>query len=192
MNDYIDEGLLPMNFNFNNRRNINGQDNQFNPSINPNDPMVQAELTAKKKRDEESAKQQRIANYTQYARNIIYKIMNCVNNIVVGHRSSTFSEANEELLCISIENKIYELLRENKLYIDNNIFIRVINEMQYFAKEEYQSNIKRYNLQYTNKVAFNNESRTLFVNPDFSFGIIIKWINENFAHNQYDDQIILS
>lgn len=190
MNDYIDEGLLPMNFNFNNKRNINGQNNQFNPSINLNDPMVQVELIAKKKRDEESARQQRIVNYTQYARNIIYKIMNCVNNIIVGHRNSTFSENNEKLLCISIENKINELLRENKLYIDNNIFVQVINEMQHFAKEEYQSNIKRYNLQYTSKVAFNKD--TLLVNPDFTFGIIFKWLNENIMHSQYTDELIFS
>ena len=162
----------------------------FNPMINMNDPEVRAQVDAQRKRDEESNRQQRIANYTQHARNILYKIINGVNNLIKGHSHPNFTESNQQMLCISISNKVNEILNENKLNIDNNILLNVLLENQVFMKEEYIMNIKRYNLINTETVGYNSETGQLMINPDYLFDIVKEWVNENFAHYHQDDQMI--
>jgi len=162
----------------------------FNPMINMNDPEIRAQVNAKRKRDEESNRQQRIANYTQHARNILYKIINVVNNLLKGHSHPNFTESNQQMLCISISNKVNEILNENKLNIDNNILLNVLLENQVFMKEEYYANIKRYNLINTETVGYNSETGQLMINPDYLFDIVKEWVNENFAHYHQDDQMI--
>jgi hypothetical protein len=201
----LQEGLLPMNFNVQQaKQRINQQQYpssyppgfddpnspNFNPMINMNDPEVRAQVDAQRKRDEESFKQQRIANYTQHARNILYKIINGVNNLIKGHSHPNFTESNQQMLCISISNKVNEILNENKLNIDNNILLNVLLENQVFMKEEYIMNIKRYNLINTETVGYNSETGQLMINPDYLFDIVKEWVNENFAHYHQDDQMI--
>ena len=53
--DLIDEGMIPMNFDFKQAKqvyqnNLTGQDGEFNPMVNMNDPMVAAQMAAKKKK----------------------------------------------------------------------------------------------------------------------------------------------
>jgi len=195
--DILQEGLLPMNFNFKQAKqtyyqNLTGQNGQFNPMVNPNDPMVAAELAAKQKRDEESARQQRIENFKQHSRNVLYKVINGVNNLIKGHSHPNFTESHQQLLCISISNKINEILNENKLLIDNRIILEMLVEMHVFMKEEYSANIKRYNLINTTTCGFNPESGIVMINPDYLFDIVRKWVVENTSHYQEGDQMILS
>ena len=202
--DMIQEGLLPMNFNIQQaKQRINQQypssypqgfddptSHNFNPTINMNNPEVRAMVDAQRKRDEESLKQQRIANYTQHARNVLYKIINGVNNLIKGHSHPNFTESNQQMLCISISNKVNEILNENKLIIDNNILLNVLLESEVFMKEEYIMNIKRYNLINTETVGYNPETGQLMINPNYLFDIVKEWVNENFAHYHQDDQIL--
>ena len=201
-NELIEEGLIPMNFNFNQaKQSIQGNNYtgygfddpnspNFNPMINMNDPEIRAQVDAQRKRDEESNRQQRIANYTQHARNILYKIINGVNNLLKGHSHPNFTESNQQMLCISISNKVNEILNENKLNIDNNILLNVLLESEVFMKEEYIMNIKRYNLINTETIGYNPETGQLMINPNYLFDIVKEWVNENFAHYHQDDQMI--
>jgi len=202
--DILQEGLLPMNFNFQQAKSriqqpasyLQGFDDpnspNFNPMVNMNDPMVRAQVDAQRKRDEESAKQQRIENFKQHSRNILYKVINGINNLIKGHSHPNFTESNQQLLLISISNKVNEILNENRLLIDNKIILDTLLEMQVFMKQEYSTNIKRYNLICTETVGYNSETGTLMINPDYLFDIVRKWVVENTSHYQEGDQIILS
>ena len=64
--------------------------------------------------------------------------------------------------------------------------------MQVFMKEEYSTNIKRYNLVNTSTCGFNTETGIVMINPDYMFDIVRKWIGENTMHYQEGDEIILS
>lgn len=201
----LQEALLPMNFNIQQaKQNIQqrGQSftpgfddpnsSNFNPSINMNDPMVAAQVAAQKKRDEESARQQRIENFKQYSRNIIYKSFNAVNNLIKGHSHPNFTESHQQLLLISIENKVREILDENKLQIDNRILLEVMNEMLGYIKQEYATNVQRYNLVNTDKVGYNSETGTVMLNPEYLYNILAKWVSEHKMHYQENDQMVLS
>lgn len=202
--DILQEALLPMNFNFQQAKSRIQQSTQYlpgfddpnspnyNPMINMNDPMVRAQVDAQRKRDEESAIQQRIENFRQHSRNVLYKVINGVNNIIKGHSHPNFTESHQQLLLISISNKVNEILNENKVLIDNNIILNTLLEMQVFMKEEYSTNIKRYNLISTETVGYNSETGQLMINPDYLFDIVRKWVTENISHYQQGDQIILS
>ena len=204
MNEILNEGLIPMNFNFNqakhsiqNNRNIQQGFNDwnspnFNPNINVNDPEIAAQLAANKKRDEESAKQQRIANFTQYARNILNECYTVVNNLVRGNKKIGFNQTNADILAVSITNKINELLNTRKLLIDNNILLENCNAYKQSLITEYQQNIIRYKLENTNSIGYNTESGTVIVNPIWLFEVISNWVNKNFSHQQEGDQLILS
>ena len=202
--DMIQEGLLPINFNIQQaKQRINQQSPtsyppgfddpnspNYNPMINMNDPMVRAQVDAQRKRDEESARQQKIENFKQHSRNILFKVINGVNNIIKGHSHPNFTESHQQLLLISISNKVNEILNENKVLINNNILLDTLLEMQTFMKQEYSVNIKRYNLISTETVGYNSETGQLMINPDYLFDIVRKWTNENKAHYQQGDQII--
>lgn len=197
--DMIQEGLLPMNFNFKQAKqvyqnNLTGQDNQFNPMVNLNDPMVAAQMAAKKKRDEESARQQRIENYKQYSRNILYKVNNAVLNLIKGNAHPNFTEQNQKLLQISIENKIYEILNESRLQIDNNILLNTYIENLVFLRDEYNKykDIHKFESSSISTIGYNSETGVVMANPDYIYGIVHKWCVENRSHYQEDSQIILS
>lgn len=207
--DYIiNEGLLPMNFNFQQaKQRVNQQhpssyppgfddpnSPNFNPMINMNDPEVRAMVDAQRKRDEESAKQQRIENYKQYSRNILFKVNNAVLNLIKGNAHPNFTEQNQRLLQISLENKIYEILNENKLQIDNNILLNVYLEMLIFQRDEYSKyvNIHKFESNSINTIGYNKETGVVMANPDYIYGIVHKWCVENRSHYQEDSQIILS
>lgn len=203
--DILQESLLPMNFNIQQAKQNIQQRGQsftpgfddpnrpnFNPSINMNDPMVAAQVAAQKKRDEESARQQRIENFKQYSRNIIYKSFNTVNNLIKGHSHPNFTESHQQLLLISIENKVREILDENRLQIDNRILLEVMNEMLGYIKQEYATNVQRYNLVNTDKVGYNSETGTVMLNPEYLYNILAKWVSEHKMHYQENDQMVLS
>lgn len=197
--DMIQEGLLPMNFNFKQAKqvyqnNLTGQDGQFNPMINMNDPEVAARFAAQKARDEESARQQRIENYKQYSRNILYKVNNGVLNLIKGSAHPNFNETNQRLLQISIENKIYEILNENRLQIDNNILLNTYIENLVFLRDEYCKNITihKFESKSVATIGYNSETGVVMANPDYIYGIVHKWCVENRSHYQEDSQIILS
>lgn len=207
MNDeMIQEGLIPMNFNFNQAKQSIQQNNtpnfsggfddwsspNFNPSINMNDPEVRAQMMAKKKRDEESAKQQRIANFTQYARNILYECSKAVNNLVIGNRRIGFRQTDAELLAISITNKIYEILNSKKMQIDNRIMLENCQAFKQSMSSEYETNVQRYKLENKESIGYNTENGTVIVNPVWMFEVVGNWINMNTSHQQEGDQIIWS
>ena len=199
-NYVIQEGLLPMNFNIQQakqaiqKNNLTGQDGQFNPMINMNDPEVAARFAAQKKRDEESARQQRIENYKQYSRNILFKVSNAVLNLIKGNAHPNFTEQNQKLLQISIENKIYEILNENKLQIDNNILLNTYLVMLVFQRDEYNkyTNIHKFESSSISTIGYNSETGIIMANPDYIYGIVHKWCVENKSHYQEDSEIILS
>lgn len=196
--DMIQEGLLPMNFNIQQakqaiqKNNLTGQDGQFNPMINMNDPEVAARFAAQKKRDEESARQQRIENYKQYSRNILYKVSNAVLNLIKGNAHPNFTEQNQKLLQISIENKIYEILNENKLQIDNNILLSTYMENMVFLRDEYSKNISihKFESNSVSTIGYNSETGVVMANPDYIYGIVHKWCVEHRSHYQENDQMI--
>ena len=200
----IDEGLIPMNFNFNQaKQSIQGNNYtgsgfddpnspNFNPMINMNDPEVRARIMAQKKRDEESAKQQRIANFTQYARNILYECSNAVNNLVRGNRRVGFRKTDADLLAISITNKINEILNSKKLQIDNRIMLENCNAFKQSLKTEYETNVTRYQLENKDSIGYNSETGTVIVNPCWLFEMVGNWVNANTSHQQEGDQIIWS
>ena len=199
-NELIEEGLIPMNFNFNQakqsiQRNNNFNDPNspnFNPMINMNDPEVMAQMIAKQKRDEESAKQQRIANFTQYARNILYECSNAVNNLVRGNRRVGFRKTDADLLAISITNKITEILNSKKLQIDNRIMLENCNAFKQSLSVEYETNVNRYKLENKESIGFNSETGTVIVNPCWLFEVVGNWVNINTSHQQEGDQMIWS
>ena len=195
--DLIQEGLLPMNFNFKQAKqtyqnNLTGQDGQFNPMINMNDPEVAARFAAQKKRDEESIRQQRIENFKQYSRNILFKVNNAVLNLIKGNAHPNFNETNQRLLQISIENKIYEILNENRLQIDNNILLNTYLEMLVFQRDEYSkyTNIHKFEADSISTIGYNSETGVVMANPDYIYGIVHKWCIENKSHYQEDNEII--
>jgi len=202
----LEEGLIPMGFNFNqakqslNQNNINnlqqGFDDwnspNFNPNINMNDPEINAQILAKKKREEESAKQQRILNFKQYAINILNECLNSVNNLIRGNKKIGFTKSDANLLSISITNKINEILNSRKTQIDNGIILEKCNEFQQLLILEYKQNIKRYNLENTDTIGFNTENNVVIVNPIWIFEIIKNWLSVNVAHRQEGDRIIWS
>ena len=200
--DLIQEGIIPMNFNFQQAKQYythnfqQGYDNwtshNFNPNINTNDPEVKAQILAKKKRDEESAKQQRIANFTQYARNILHECSTAVNNLVRGNKRIGFNQTNAEILAASISNKINEILNSKKLQIDNRILIENCNAYQQSLITEYQQNVQRYKLENSNSIGYNSENGTVIVNPIWLFEMIKDWTNKNISHQHEGDQMIWS
>lgn len=200
----IDEGLIPMNFNFNQaKQSIQGNNYtgygfddpnspNFNPMINMNDPEVRARIMAQKKRDEESAKQQRIANFTQYARNILYECSTAVNNLVRGNRRVGFRKTDADLLAISITNKINEILNSKKLQIDNRIMLENCNAFKQSLRTEYETNVTRYQLENKDSIGYNSETGTVIVNPCWLFEMVGNWVNANTSHQQEGDQMIWS
>ena len=193
----VQEGLLPMNFNFKQAKqtyqnNLTGQDGQFNPMINMNDPEVAARFAAQKKRDEESIKQQRIENFKQYSRNILFKVNNAVLNLIKGNAHPNFTETNQRFLQISIENKIYEILNENRLQIDNNILLSIYLEMLVFQRDEYSkyTNMHKFEANSISTIGYNSETGVVMTNPDYIYGIVHKWCIENKSHYQEDNEII--
>lgn len=201
----IEEGLIPMNFNFNQAKQSMQQNNinipqgfddldspNFNPNINMNDPEVRAQMLAKKKRDEESAKQQRIANFTQYARNILYECSKAVNFLVIGNKKVGFKKTDADLLAISITNKINEILNSKHLQIDNKILLENCNAFKQSLSYEYQTNIIRYQLENSETIGYNSENGIVIVNPLWMFEVVADWINSNTSHQQEGDQMIWS
>ena len=204
--DMIQEGLLPMNFNIQQaKQRVNQQypssyppgfddpnSPNFNPMINMNDPEVRAQVDAQRKRDEESLKQQRIENYKQYSRNILWKVGNAVLNLIKGNAHPNFTEQNQQLLQISLENKIYEILNENKLQIDNNILISTYLTVLPFQRDEYNKNITIHKFESTSvsTIGYNSESGVVMANPDYIYGIVHKWCIEHTSHYQEDSQMI--
>ena len=192
------EGIIPMNFNFNQAKQsiqtnyTYTRPDGFDPILNMNDPEVRAQILAKfcQKRDEESTKQQRIANFNQYARNIIYECSNAVNNLVIGNRKVGFSKTDADILAISITNKLNEILNSKKLQIDNRIMLENCNAYSSSLLNEYQTNINRYKLENNDSIGFNTETGTVIVNPLWMFEVIKNWINQNFSHQQEGDQLI--
>ena len=202
--EMVQEGLIPMNFNFNQaKQSIQGNNYtglgfddpnspNFNPNINMNDPEVRARIMAQKKRDEESAKQQRIANFTQYARNILYECSNAVNNLVRGNRRVGFRKTDADLLAISITNKITEILNSKKLQIDNKIMLENCNAFKQSLGVEYETNVARYKLENKESIGYNSETGTVIVNPNWLFEMVGNWVNANTSHQQEGDQMIWS
>ncbi len=203
-NELIEEGLIPMDFNFNQAKQSIQRNNyagygfddpnspNFNPMINMNDPEVRARVMAQKKRNEESAKQQRIANFTQYARNILYECTNAVNNLVRGNRRVGFRKTDADLLAISITNKITEILNSKKLQIDNKIMLENCNAFKQSLQIEYETNVTRYKLENKDSIGFNSETGTVIVNPIWVFEVVGNWVNANNSHQQEGDQMIWS
>lgn len=201
-NELIEEGLIPMNFNFNQAKQSIQRNNNFdfanpnspnfNPMINMNDPEVRARVMAQQKRDEESAKQQRIANFTQYARNILYECSTAVNNLVIGNRRIGFRKTDADLLAISITNKITEILNSKKLQIDNKIMLENCNAFKQSLSHEYEMNVNRYKLENKESIGFNSETGTVIVNPCWVFETVGNWVNSNTSHQQEGDQMIWS
>jgi hypothetical protein len=202
--EMVQEGLIPMNFNFNQaKQSIQGNNYtglgfddpnspNFNPNINMNDPEVRARIMAQRKRDAESAKQQRIANFTQYARNILYECSNAVNNLVRGNRRVGFKKTDADLLAISITNKITEILNSKKLQIDNKIMLENCNAFKQSLGVEYETNVTRYKLENKESIGYNSETGTVIVNPNWLFEMVGNWVNANIAHQQEGDQMIWS
>ena len=202
--EMVQEGLIPMNFNFNQaKQSIQGNNYtglgfddpnspNFNPNINMNDPEVRARIMAQRKRDEESAKQQRIANFTQYARNILYECSNAVNNLVRGNRRVGFRKTDADLLAISITNKITEILNSKKLQIDNKIMLENCNAFKQSLGVEYETNVIRYKLENKESIGYNSETGTVIVNPNWLFEMVGNWVNANTSHQQEGDQMIWS
>ena len=201
-NELIEEGLIPMNFNFNQAKQSIQRNNNFsfadpnspdfNPMINMNDPEVRARVMAQKKRNEESAKQQRIANFTQYARNILYECSTAVNNLVRGNRRVGFRKTDADLLAISITNKITEILNSKKLQIDNRIMLENCNAFKQSLSTEYETNVIRYKLENKESIGYNSETGTVIVNPCWLFEMVGDWVNANTSHQQEGDQMIWS
>ena len=193
-----------MNFNFNQaKQSIQGNNYtglgfddpnspNFNPNINMNDPEVRARIMAQRKRDAESAKQQRIANFTQYARNILYECSNAVNNLVRGNRRVGFRKTDADLLAISITNKITEILNSKKLQIDNKIMLENCNAFKQSLGVEYETNVTRYKLENKESIGYNSETGTVIVNPNWLFEMVGNWVNANTSHQQEGDQMIWS
>lgn len=202
--EMVQEGLIPMNFNFNQaKQSIQGNNYtglgfddpnspNFNPNINMNDPEVRARIMAQQKRDAESAKQQRIANFTQYARNILYECSNAVNNLVRGNRRIGFRKTDADLLAISITNKITEILNSKKLQIDNKIMLENCNAFKQSLGVEYETNVTRYKLENKESIGYNSETGTVIVNPNWLFEMVGNWVNANISHQQEGDQMIWS
>ena len=202
--EMVQEGLIPMNFNFNQaKQSIQGNNYtglgfddpnspNFNPNINMNDPEVRARIMAQRKRDAESAKQQRIANFTQYARNILYECSNAVNNLVRGNRRVGFRKTDADLLAISITNKITEILNSKKLQIDNKIMLENCNAFKQSLGVEYETNVARYKLENKESIGYNSETGTVIVNPNWLFEMVGNWVNANTSHQQEGDQMIWS
>ena len=202
--EMVQEGLIPMNFNFNQaKQSIQGNNYtglgfddpnspNFNPNINMNDPEVRARIMAQRKRDAESAKQQRIANFTQYARNILYECSNAVNNLVRGNRRVGFKKTDADLLAISITNKITEILNSKKLQIDNKIMLENCNAFKQSLGVEYETNVTRYKLENKESIGYNSETGTVIVNPNWLFEMVGNWVNANTSHQQEGDQMIWS
>ena len=202
--EMVQEGLIPMNFNFNQaKQSIQGNNYtglgfddpnnpNFNPNINMNDPEVRARIMAQRKRDEESAKQQRIVNFTQYARNILYECSNAVNNLVRGNRRVGFRKTDADLLAISITNKITEILNSKKLQIDNKIMLENCNAFKQSLGVEYETNVARYKLENKESIGYNSETGTVIVNPNWLFEMVGNWVNANTSHQQEGDQMIWS
>ena len=202
--EMVQEGLIPMNFNFNQaKQSIQGNNYtglgfddpnspNFNPNINMNDPEVRARIMAQQKRDAESAKQQRIANFTQYARNILYECSNAVNNLVRGNRRVGFNKTAADLLAISITNKITEILNSKKLQIDNKIMLENCNAFKQSLGVEYETNVTRYKLENKESIGYNSETGTVIVNPNWLFEMVGNWVNANTSHQQEGDQMIWS
>ena len=202
--EMVQEGLIPMNFNFNQaKQSIQGNNYtglgfddpnspNFNPNINMNDPEVRARIMAQRKRDEESAKQQRIVNFTQYARNILYECSNAVNNLVRGNRRVGFRKTDADLLAISITNKITEILNSKKLQIDNKIMLENCNAFKQSLGVEYETNVTRYKLENKESIGYNSETGTVIVNPNWLFEMVGNWVNANTSHQQEGDQMIWS
>jgi len=202
--EMVQEGLIPMNFNFNQaKQSIQGNNYtglsfddpnspNFNPNINMNDPEVRARIMAQRKRNAESTKQQRIANFTQYARNILYECSNAVNNLVRGNRRVGFKKTDADLLAISITNKITEILNSKKLQIDNKIMLENCNAFKQSLELEYETNVARYKLENKESIGYNSETGTVIVNPNWLFEMVGNWVNANTAHQQEGDQMIWS
>ena len=202
--EMVQEGLIPMNFNFNQaKQSIQGNNYtglgfddpnspNFNPNINMNDPEVRARIMAQRKRNAESTKQQRIANFTQYARNILYECSNAVNNLVRGNRRVGFKKTDADLLAISITNKITEILNSKKLQIDNKIMLENCNAFKQSLGVEYETNVTRYKLENKESIGYNSETGTVMVNPNWLFEMVGNWINANTSHQQEGDQMIWS
>jgi len=202
--EMVQEGLIPMNFNFNQaKQSIQGNNYtglgfddpnspNFNPNINMNDPEVRARIMAQRKRNAESTKQQRIANFTQYARNILYECSNAVNNLVRGNRRVGFKKTDADLLAISITNKITEILNSKKLQIDNKIMLENCNAFKQSLGVEYETNVTRYKLENKESIGYNSETGTVMVNPNWLFEMVGNWVNANTSHQQEGDQMIWS
>ena len=67
-----------------------------------------------------------------------------------------------------------------------------MNEMLGYIKQEYATNVQRYNLVNTDKVGYNSETGTVMLNPEYLYNILAKWVSEHKMHYQENDQMVLS
>ena len=177
--EMIQENFFPINHNFakDKERIQNNIGYQFEPnnSLRKTDPALEKQV-----------------KFTNYARNILIQVNNGVYGLVRGNAKVNFNESNQKLLEISVENKIYEILNSNKLYIDNNILLNIYNENLVFLKQEYAKNIQIHALEESSisTIGYNSGTGIVMVNPDFIHNILRKWAVENRMHEQEGNQMI--
>lgn len=178
----LDEGIIPMNFNFNQAKQAMTKtiDNNINHHLLNPDAVITPEPDTKLELERK---------YRMYARQLLNTVYNVITNMIKGHTSSSFNEDKAYLLEISIENKINEILNGHSQQINNEYILEELRNVQNITRIEYHTNIQRYGLNDLGKIAYNTNG-VIIVNPDFLYDIVQKWVYEHTSHTLETDQFI--
>lgn len=150
----LDESIIPMNFNW---RSSNTQYNNYNTNTNNyND------------------------KYNDYSVVILNKLIKGIDSLIYGNSHPGFTIDESVILENSILNKCYEILNNNKSYINGETLLSQVQQYNIMYYPIYIDNCNSNNITNTTTyLSFNQEAGKIFFNPASLQNIIYNWLNEN-------------
>lgn len=193
MESIVEEGLIPLNYNFNIAKQQVTLNQEYNPTLNINDPMVAHAIQKQREREALSNIMQQKANYKGYANMILNELMKAIDQLIIGNTKKGFNYDDSLILLNSIRNKCNEILNTRKLYIDNDIIIEQATLFQSMYENQYVQDCMRYKLKYqSNTISFNSDEGIVKFNPHGLYDIVCDWCNKHQTHNQMSDTMLFS
>lgn len=150
----LDEGIIPMNFNWRSNQPIQ-QGYQYNQQTSTD-----------------------IFKYNDYSVVILNKLIKGIDNLIYGNARVGFSIAESIVLENSILNKCYEILNQNKRYIDRESLLKQIQQYEIMYSPIYNENCSDIT-NTTNYLSFNSITGKVYFNPASLQNIVYSWLNEN-------------
>lgn len=176
---FIDEGIVPMNFDW--RSEINKPQRS---NVTLDDIFITQDPNKEIRNKIKSNEMQ----YRNNANMILGTCITAANNLIIGNSRKGITETDISILQNSIYNKIYEILNGYSQQIDNGILLEQIRYAANIYYNEYQQNCIRNGIKCsTDMLAWNSDNGVIMFNPRFIVSIVEAWTNSNCSHIREND-----